>query len=422
MAQISPALDAPPALQPAGRLVHEAVHRNRPLSREGLSERLFTLAFGGLVYPQIWEDPVVDMAALEIEAGPWGGHDRLGRLQRDRLLRPIRPASPPSTSTGRMSRSTGSSSRHRGTCPTMRASTASSARPTTRDNVAPTTTPIAPHLDPRRARYWEGGRRSAAAASASSRAISTATACSGASSAPATRSRGCMASTRRRAARRATLAEQRALLRRASSRRSSTSRWSAGSTAAGLALRPRHSAGAISGAGRPSRRRHAARARASGSSGSPATSRSQTIISPGRLSAARYAPGPKAALPPYLQREHFDAIRSRADPRALCPALVHRHLGAMRRDSVDRYVLLDAQDWMSDGAQRAVERDHPHRAARRAGHLPHRRRPTLLPGRVPTALLDRWRYRGRTLARARRGGIARRSMAASISTARRLRA
>src|SRR6476659_3458956 len=66
MAQISPALDARPALQPAGRLVHEAVHRNRPLSREGLSERLFTLAFGGLVYPQIWEDPAVDLAAMEI--------------------------------------------------------------------------------------------------------------------------------------------------------------------------------------------------------------------------------------------------------------------------------------------------------------------------------------------------------------------
>ena len=66
MAQISPALDARPALQSAGRLVHEAVHRNRPLSREGLSERLFTLAFGGLVYPQIWEDPAVDLAAMEI--------------------------------------------------------------------------------------------------------------------------------------------------------------------------------------------------------------------------------------------------------------------------------------------------------------------------------------------------------------------
>ena len=32
-------------------------------------ERLFTLAFKRLVYPQIWEDPVVDMQALDIGPG-----------------------------------------------------------------------------------------------------------------------------------------------------------------------------------------------------------------------------------------------------------------------------------------------------------------------------------------------------------------
>ena len=40
-----------------------AIHRNRPLSRRGIQERLFTLAFRNLVYPQIWEDPIVDMDA-----------------------------------------------------------------------------------------------------------------------------------------------------------------------------------------------------------------------------------------------------------------------------------------------------------------------------------------------------------------------
>src|SRR5579863_7739623 len=43
-----------------------AVHRHKAVSRAGLSERLFTLAFRGLVYPQIWEDPVVDMEALAL--------------------------------------------------------------------------------------------------------------------------------------------------------------------------------------------------------------------------------------------------------------------------------------------------------------------------------------------------------------------
>ncbi len=43
-----------------------AVHRAAPLSREGVLERLFTFAFRGLVYPQIWEDPEVDMQALAL--------------------------------------------------------------------------------------------------------------------------------------------------------------------------------------------------------------------------------------------------------------------------------------------------------------------------------------------------------------------
>src|SRR5262245_52521744 len=47
----------------------KAVHQNRALSRAGLSERLFTWLFSGLVYPQIWEDPEVDMAAMELAEG-----------------------------------------------------------------------------------------------------------------------------------------------------------------------------------------------------------------------------------------------------------------------------------------------------------------------------------------------------------------
>jgi S-adenosylmethionine-diacylglycerol 3-amino-3-carboxypropyl transferase len=43
------------------------VHRSKPLSVSGIRERLFTAAFQGMVYPQIWEDPVVDMEALAIQ-------------------------------------------------------------------------------------------------------------------------------------------------------------------------------------------------------------------------------------------------------------------------------------------------------------------------------------------------------------------
>lgn len=53
--------------QRAQALLSKAVHRYRRFSLEGTLERVFTFAFNGLVYPQIWEDPVVDMAAMQIE-------------------------------------------------------------------------------------------------------------------------------------------------------------------------------------------------------------------------------------------------------------------------------------------------------------------------------------------------------------------
>lgn len=47
----------------------EAVHRYGAASRKGIEERFFTFAFSGLVYPQIWEDPVVDLAAMQLRPG-----------------------------------------------------------------------------------------------------------------------------------------------------------------------------------------------------------------------------------------------------------------------------------------------------------------------------------------------------------------
>jgi S-adenosylmethionine-diacylglycerol 3-amino-3-carboxypropyl transferase len=48
-------------------LIGAAVCRNRLMSAEGLRERLFALVFSNLVYPQIWEDPAVDLEALALE-------------------------------------------------------------------------------------------------------------------------------------------------------------------------------------------------------------------------------------------------------------------------------------------------------------------------------------------------------------------
>src|SRR5262245_26564372 len=60
--------DREAGLQTNHRL-RSAVHRHKAVSRRGIQERLFTFAFSGLVYPQIWEDPVVDLEALGLKDG-----------------------------------------------------------------------------------------------------------------------------------------------------------------------------------------------------------------------------------------------------------------------------------------------------------------------------------------------------------------
>ncbi len=49
------------------KLLKKAVHENKATSKRGLQERMFTLAFSGFVYPQIWEDPEVDIPAMKID-------------------------------------------------------------------------------------------------------------------------------------------------------------------------------------------------------------------------------------------------------------------------------------------------------------------------------------------------------------------
>ena len=56
------------ASQP-NRKIAAAVVREDAEQKQRLLDRAFALAFKGLVYAQIWEDPVVDMEALAIEPG-----------------------------------------------------------------------------------------------------------------------------------------------------------------------------------------------------------------------------------------------------------------------------------------------------------------------------------------------------------------
>jgi S-adenosylmethionine-diacylglycerol 3-amino-3-carboxypropyl transferase len=58
---------SPPLTADTATLLSEAVHKSSAWTKNGLSERLFTRVFSGLVYAQIWEDPVVDLEALRLE-------------------------------------------------------------------------------------------------------------------------------------------------------------------------------------------------------------------------------------------------------------------------------------------------------------------------------------------------------------------
>ena len=107
-----------------------------------------------------------------------------------------------------------------------------------------------------------------------------------------------------------------------------------------------------------------------------------------------YARTSAAPLPLYLMAEHHDVIVSDIDRVEFRHANFTEHLAALPPASRDRYVLLDAQDWMSD-AQLTELWAQITRTAKPGARVLFRTaaEPTLLPGRVPDAILDRWDYR-----------------------------
>lgn len=100
-----------------------------------------------------------------------------------------------------------------------------------------------------------------------------------------------------------------------------------------------------------------------------------------------------APLPPYLEERNYEAVRDRADRVSIHHANMTDWLSVQPDASADRYVLLDAQDWMSDAQLTALWTEIT-RTARPGARVLFRTaaEPTLLPGRVPEKLLGQWRY------------------------------
>ena len=98
-------------------------------------------------------------------------------------------------------------------------------------------------------------------------------------------------------------------------------------------------------------------------------------------------------LPPYLRAANFETIRPRADRAQVLNRSITEFLATQPQHSADRYVLLDAQDWMTNAQLDALWREIT-RTARPGARVIFRTaaEPSLLPGRLDRTLLDRWEY------------------------------
>jgi len=106
-----------------------------------------------------------------------------------------------------------------------------------------------------------------------------------------------------------------------------------------------------------------------------------------------YGEGPDAPLPPYLQARHFDAVRDRADRVEVRHINFCDYLESMPAQSLDRYVLLDAQDWMTDEQLTRLWTGIT-RAAKPGARVLYRTAatPDVVRGHIPEELLGQWEY------------------------------
>lgn len=106
-----------------------------------------------------------------------------------------------------------------------------------------------------------------------------------------------------------------------------------------------------------------------------------------------YAPGASGPLPLYLQERNFAQLRLKSDRVDVRHASLTDVLNGMAPASAHRFVLLDAQDWMTDAQLNSLWTAITHAAApgarvifRTAGKA------TILPGRVSAGTLAQWHY------------------------------
>jgi len=383
------ALDRSASL-PVNHRLRSAVHRHKAASRQGVQERLFTLLFSGLVYPQIWEDPVIDLEALQLKSGEHvvaiasGGCNVLSYIAAADVEVTAIDLNTAHIALNKLKRVAAQR------LPDYAAFRRFFAEADARDNVAAYETLLKPHLDDDARRYWEGrdklGRRRIAyfGRNVYRRGLLGAFIATGHFLA---RAHG---RDPRKMLEAASVADQRRIFdtELAPLFRKRHIRW--------LLERP----AALFGLGIPPSQFTALK----GDEPTMAAVLEQRLK---RLACdfplqdnyfawqafgRRYG-GPDGPLPPYLQRERFHALKARAQNVSVVHASFTEHLAGLPPASRDAYVLLDAQDWMTD-AQLTALWNEILRTARPGARVIFRTagEATILPGRVPSPILSRFSY------------------------------
>lgn len=371
-------------------LVSAAMQQNRLLSREGLDERLFALAFSGLVYPQIWEDPVVDLAALEL--GPTsrvvaiasGGCNVMSYLT----------AAPAHITAVDLNRDHVALNRLKLAAARHLPDHATFARffgdADDRANIESYERWVRPHLDEETRRYWDGrdglsGRRIERFAKGFYRYgllgkfIAAGHLLAWLHGSKASR-----------------LLEARSLDEQQSIYRDEIAPLFERRLVRWLMARP----ASLFGLGIPPAQYKSLAGDDTGGIGAVLQSRLERLACGFPLDenyfawqafGRRYQPG--GARPPYLMAGNFDTVRDHAGSVEVRHCSMTEHLRGCADASVDAYVLLDAQDWMSDAVLIELWREITRTAARGARVI-FRTAGTasILPGRVDAHMLATWHY------------------------------
>jgi len=374
----------------SGALVGAAVQRNSLFSRAGLNERAFTFAFTSLVYPQIWEDPVVDLEALQIEPGQRmitiasGGCNALSYLIADpgEII-----AVDLNTSHAALNRLKHAAARY---LPNYDAFFAFFGAADRQSNISLYARHINDHLDADTRAFWNGrdltgrrrinrfargfyrygllgrfiaaGHRAAKLYGRDPRVLMQARS---------------IEEQREIYERELAPLFEKPLIRAILNQRSSLF---------GLGIPPAQY-DALSG-GRPMHEVVEERLRRLACDFDL-----QDNYFAWQAFARSYAPDGNGPLPPYLQRVNYEMIRDRAHRISMRNIPYTDQLRVLPSSHLDRYILLDAQDWMNDKDLTDLWTEIT-RTARPNARVIFRTagEETILPGRVPDAILDRWTY------------------------------